>query len=121
MPMSPEALDHLAWLARLELKDAERARLTRDLEQILAYVRVLETVATEGVAPFGPAPEGVGEMRADEVVPGVTREAALANAPETAAEFFALPAVVERSLARSPRRSGSISRACGPERSACRA
>jgi aspartyl-tRNA(Asn)/glutamyl-tRNA(Gln) amidotransferase subunit C len=97
MPMSPEALDHLAWLARLELRADERERLGRDLEGILAYVRILETVATEGVTPFGPAPEGVREMRDDTIVPGVTREAALANAPEPAGEFFALPAVVERS------------------------
>jgi len=95
MPLSPEAIRHLAWLARLELRPDEASRLQRDLDGILEYVRVLEGVAAEGVAAeatSGPATP----LREDEVTPGVSPEAALANAPERVGEFFAVPPVVER-------------------------
>jgi aspartyl-tRNA(Asn)/glutamyl-tRNA(Gln) amidotransferase subunit C len=96
MPMTPAVIDHLAWLARLELTTEEKERLARDLDEFLAYVRILEGVATEGVAPFTPGADDARDLRADEIVPGATREEALANAPESAGEFFAVPTVVER-------------------------
>ncbi len=95
-PITPEAIDHLARLARITLRAEERERLARDLEEILGYARVLERVAIEGVAPLAPAPEDPRALRADEVAPGASREEALASAPEAAAEYFAVPAVVER-------------------------
>jgi aspartyl-tRNA(Asn)/glutamyl-tRNA(Gln) amidotransferase subunit C len=95
MQLPPEAIAHLAWLARLELGPDEARRLRRDLDGILEYVRVLEEVATEGAAAdadASPAPP----LREDEAGPGVAPEAALANAPERVGEFFAVPPVVER-------------------------
>jgi aspartyl-tRNA(Asn)/glutamyl-tRNA(Gln) amidotransferase subunit C len=96
MPMTPAVLDHLAWLARLELTAEEKERLARDLDEFLAYFRILEAVATEGVAPFTPAPDQAPDLRADSPEPGATREEALGSAPERAGEFFAVPTVVER-------------------------
>ena len=96
MAMTPAVLDHLAWLARLELTAEEKERLARDLDEFLSYVRVLEGVATEGVAPLTPPADDARDLRADEIVPGATREEALASAPESAGEFFAVPTVVER-------------------------
>jgi aspartyl-tRNA(Asn)/glutamyl-tRNA(Gln) amidotransferase subunit C len=96
MTMTPAVLDHLAWLARLELTAEEKERLARDIDGFLAYVRILEGVATEGVAPFTPAADDARDLRADEIIPGATRDEALASAPERAGEFFAVPTVVER-------------------------
>lgn len=95
MLLSPEEIAHLAWLARLELRPEEKPRLQRDLDGILEYVRVLEAVATEGIAADAAAGAAT-PLREDEVRPGVPPEAALASAPERIGEFFAVPPVVER-------------------------
>lgn len=95
MGLPPEAIAHLAWLARLELRPEEASRLQHDLDGILEFVRVLQEVATDGIAGASTA-EFEGRLRADEARAGVSPETALANAPERVGEFFAVPPVVER-------------------------
>jgi aspartyl-tRNA(Asn)/glutamyl-tRNA(Gln) amidotransferase subunit C len=95
MIVTPEAVAHLAWLARLELRPDEARGLQRDLEGILEYVRVLDGVATDGIEAT-PASDAAPALREDRVRAGVTQEQALANAPERIGEFFAVPPVVER-------------------------
>ena len=85
----------VAELARLALCDAELAEYGRQLTDILAYVRLLDDVPTDGVEPMPHAIEMSNVFRADEQRESLPREAALSNAPLTDGRFFLVPQILE--------------------------
>ena len=85
----------VAKLARLKLTDTEVDDLTAKLGSILEYVDSLNEVATDDVDPLVHAVELSNVFRADEVVPSLSREAALANAPKTDGQFFLVPQILD--------------------------
>ena len=95
MRLSPEEVDHIALLARLELSPAERERATNELSQILGYFETLNQLDTEGVQPMAHVLNMENVLRPDTPRPGLAREAALQNAPEAADGMFQVPRVVE--------------------------
>ena len=84
----------MARLARLELSEEERAALGEELKAVLGYVAVLERVDTEGVPPTSHPIPLVTPFREDGAVAPMSREQALANAPESDGEAFVVPRVV---------------------------
>jgi aspartyl-tRNA(Asn)/glutamyl-tRNA(Gln) amidotransferase subunit C len=91
-------IDHVARLARLDLADAERDRLREQLGAILEHAATVGEVATDDVPPTARAIPLSNVYRPDEVgvpVGSITREAALANAPETQDDLFKVPRIVE--------------------------
>src|SRR5262249_57664808 len=52
MSLTPDEGRWIAHLARLELTDQELALFTRQLGEVLDYVRQLQTVNTDGVEPL---------------------------------------------------------------------
>lgn len=92
---------HVADLANLELTEAERARLLRDLNSILDYVNRLNELDTADVPPMAAVAEAGGEhaataMRRDQPRPSLGREPGLQNAPETDGTFFKVPKVIDK-------------------------
>ena len=77
MRLTPAEVDHIATLSRLELSDAERERAATELSQIIGYFESLGELDTENVAPTMHALPVENVLRADEVQPGLSREAAL--------------------------------------------
>src|SRR5436305_1133905 len=51
MKITPEEVRETALLARLELDDAEVARMTRELDAILGYMETLAALRVDGVEP----------------------------------------------------------------------
>jgi aspartyl-tRNA(Asn)/glutamyl-tRNA(Gln) amidotransferase subunit C len=94
--LTPEQVDHLAHLARLALREDEKAALTADLNQIVAAVEKIDALDLAGVEPtLGvEAPLAAAALRADEPRPSLSREDALAMAPERTDEGFAVPRVI---------------------------
>jgi aspartyl-tRNA(Asn)/glutamyl-tRNA(Gln) amidotransferase subunit C len=88
-------VEHVARLARLTLGAADRARLRRQLGAILEYIAKLETLDVSGVEPTSHAVPVVNVLREDEVVPGLSAEEALANAPDRRDDFFRVPRILE--------------------------
>lgn len=86
---------HIAKLAALSLDDAEAEALTNDLARIVAYVEELEAVDTSAVPPTAHVQLEAMPLRADEVKPCLPREEALAAAPRTDHDGFAVPTFVE--------------------------
>lgn len=95
MRLSTEEVKHIALLSRLHLSDAERERAENELSQILGYFETLSELDTEGVEPTMHALPVQNVLRRDEVRPGLTRDEALQNAPESADGMFQVPRVVE--------------------------
>ena len=93
--ISEAQVEHVAQLARLALSDAEKQRLTEQLNAILTYMEQLNEVPTEGVEPTAHVLDLVNVFRDDTVRQTLSADAALANAPETAHHFFVVPRIVE--------------------------
>ncbi len=84
----------VANLARLKLTEEEVETFSRQLGDILNFVRQLEELDTSGVEPYIQETEGT-PMREDEPREGLSREEALGNAPEREDGFFVVPRIVE--------------------------
>ncbi len=95
MAVDEETIRRIARLARLELGEAEVARLADEASKILEWVEVLGRVETAGIEPVSAVIPKPHRWRADEVTDGGLGEALLANAPARAHGFFAVPKVIE--------------------------
>ena len=95
MRLTPAEVEHIATLSRLELSDAERERAATELSQIIGYFESLSELDTDNVEPTMHALPVENVLREDVIAPGLSREAALRNAPESADGMFQVPRVVE--------------------------
>lgn len=93
MQIGPEKVVEMARLARLELEPEEIEAFTGELNSILEYVDKLQQLDTTGVEPVSHALSVVNAFREDEMAPSLSREEALANAPEANDEAFIVPKV----------------------------
>jgi len=93
--ISREDVLHVAHLARLHLTDDEVDRMQTQLSNILEAIETLRDVDTSHVGPTASVIQLENVMRDDEVRPGLTREAALANAPLRDDPFLRVPTVLE--------------------------
>ena len=89
-------IEQVAELARLSLKPAEKAKLQKDLEKILAYVDELKKVDTEKVAPMSHVLDQENVFRPDEVRPSEVRDPVLKHAPAREGNFFKVPKVIDQ-------------------------
>ena len=92
--ISKAEVEKVAELARLDLTEAEKSLFGGQLSQILDYVDQLQTVRTEGVPLTSSVAEIQSEWREDVVVPGLTVEQALSNAPESDQGLFVVPKIL---------------------------
>ncbi len=84
-------VQYVARLARLKLTEDEQERMLRELHAVLGYIEHIEELDLKGVEPTSHVVDLVNSLRPDEVRAGLTREQALANAPEVADDGFAVP------------------------------
>ena len=93
--ITPEEVQYVARLARIHLKEAEIKRLGKDLDQILEYVRKLETLDVSDVDPTSHVLPISNVFREDEVKPSLKQEEALSIAVEQKDGSFKVPKVIE--------------------------
>jgi aspartyl-tRNA(Asn)/glutamyl-tRNA(Gln) amidotransferase subunit C len=89
----------VADLANLDLTEPEIGRLAKDMDEILAYMEALNELDTSTVEPMAQVlyqSEETATLRADEIIPPIGNEAALANAPLAGAGYYKVPKVIER-------------------------
>lgn len=95
MNINTEMVDYIAELSRLELQAGEKQDMTAQLEQIIAYMDVLNRLDTAGVEPMSHVFPVKNVLREDEVVPSQDREELLAESPAGDPEAFLVPKAVE--------------------------
>ena len=97
MALSLDEVRRVAALARLKLSAEEEQLFAGQLSDILEHVRALETLDVTGVPPMTHAlAEGEAvALRPDTLVPGLTPEEALANAPAREGTCFKVPRIIE--------------------------
>lgn len=99
MTLSEEDVRYVAELAHLDLTGEEVKKFQPQLAAILEYVQKLNGLDTTNVEPMAQvlASESPNaSLRADEVVPSLPPDTALANAPESGPGLFKVPRVIER-------------------------
>jgi len=86
-----EQVLHVAKLARLRLDDEEVETMSAELSSILGHVETMSELDIEGVEPTSRVVDAENVLRADEEAPSLSRDAALANAPDPASGSFRVP------------------------------
>jgi aspartyl-tRNA(Asn)/glutamyl-tRNA(Gln) amidotransferase subunit C len=97
MPLTLAEVRRVAALARLKLSAEEEQLFAGQLSAILDQVRELETLDVTGVPPMTHAlAEGEAvALRPDALVPGLSPEEALGNAPAREGTCFKVPRIIE--------------------------
>jgi aspartyl-tRNA(Asn)/glutamyl-tRNA(Gln) amidotransferase subunit C len=95
MSLDPATVRRIAKLARIRVEDAQVPQLQAELNGILGWIEQLNEVDVEGVEPLTGAAQMALRMREDVVTDGGIAEEVLANAPDRAGNFYAVPKVVE--------------------------
>jgi aspartyl-tRNA(Asn)/glutamyl-tRNA(Gln) amidotransferase subunit C len=89
--ISREDVLHVAALAQLELSEEEIARLTVELNDILAAVGKVSELDLSDVPPTSHPLAVVNVFRPDEPRPSLPLDDAFANAPERDGDYFRVP------------------------------
>jgi aspartyl-tRNA(Asn)/glutamyl-tRNA(Gln) amidotransferase subunit C len=87
-------VERVAALAHIGLSPEETAEMAAQIGQIVGFVEQLQGVDVAGVAPTDQVNGLVDVTRVDEVRPGLSREAALANAPAQKDGYFMVKRVL---------------------------
>ncbi len=95
MSVTPDDVRHIAALARLRFSEAEQERLAGELSRILDYVDQLDELDTTDVPPMVHVFDATNVFRPDRVEQRITRDDALANAPDADGRYFRVPKVIE--------------------------
>ena len=95
MSLTPEQVQQVAHLARLELKPDKTALYASQLSNILAMVDQLTAVDTTGVMPMAHPLELTQRLRPDVVSEPNRREVYQAHAPSVESGLFLVPKVIE--------------------------
>lgn len=95
--ISRDDVAHLARLARLALTDAELDGFAGQLDAILTHVSTIAAVDVTGVEATDNPLKDVNVTRPDEIVESLAQAEALAAAPRTAENRFAVPQILGES------------------------
>jgi aspartyl-tRNA(Asn)/glutamyl-tRNA(Gln) amidotransferase subunit C len=95
MSLSKADVAKIAHLARLELTEAQLEQYREQLSAILDYADMLNELDLDGVPPTAHAVVQQNVMRQDEVVPGLSLEEVLYNAPKQVDNQFLIQSVLD--------------------------
>lgn len=95
MSIDTATVQKIANLARIHVPQEEEAQLVSDLNRILGLMEQLNEVDTTGVQPLTSVAAQKLPLRADVVTAGGNAADLLANAPDSAGDFFVVPKVIE--------------------------
>lgn len=93
--LTPQDVHRIATLARIEVSDAEAARVQGQLNGILAMIEQMQAVPTDSVEPMSHAQDRGQRLREDRVTEANQREAFQAIAPQVADGLYLVPRVIE--------------------------
>lgn len=95
MEITRQMIDYISYLSRISLSEEEQERMRGELQQIIAYMDVLNTLDTAGVEPMSHIFPVKNVFRADDVEESYDREALLKNAPAPDREAFLVPKAID--------------------------
>jgi aspartyl-tRNA(Asn)/glutamyl-tRNA(Gln) amidotransferase subunit C len=96
MVIDKETVEKVANLARLELDEAEKEALIKDMGEILDFMAKLNEIDTTGVEPLVYMTDETNVYREDVIKQDITTEEGLKNAPKHTNEYFLVAKVIEK-------------------------
>lgn len=95
MQITPELIQYLEALARIDLEPEQEKKISAELQEILTYIDMLNELDTEGVEALSHAFPVTNALRPDVVAPSKPTEVILQNAPNKQDGCFVVPKTVE--------------------------
>jgi aspartyl-tRNA(Asn)/glutamyl-tRNA(Gln) amidotransferase subunit C len=92
--LSKKEVEHVAWLAHIELSNEEKELFTEQFNEILDYFKRIDEIDTEGVEPTYNVLDLSNVSRKDKPIPPLATEEALKNAPRKDRKFIKAPRIV---------------------------
>jgi aspartyl-tRNA(Asn)/glutamyl-tRNA(Gln) amidotransferase subunit C len=92
--LSKKEVEHIAWLAHIELSEKEKDLFTQQFNDILDYFKKIDKVDTRGVQPTYHVLNLMNVYREDEASPTLTTEEALKNTPKKEKKFLKAPRII---------------------------
>ena len=92
--ISKEEVEHVAWLARIELSEEDKDLFTKQFNEIIDYFKKIYAVDTKGVPPTHHVLGLVNIYREDKVLPSLPAKEVLKNAPKKERRFFRAPRII---------------------------
>lgn len=96
MEVNDALIQQLATLARLEINAGESEEIRHDLQRMITFVEKLGELDTTDVKPMLHMTTDTNVMREDRVLPLISREEGLQNAPSHNGEYFKVPKVIKK-------------------------
>ncbi|MFH1604201.1 MAG: Asp-tRNA(Asn)/Glu-tRNA(Gln) amidotransferase subunit GatC [Pseudomonadota bacterium] len=95
MSLSLPEVKRVAWLARIEITDAEAQAVQGHLNGIFRLIEQMQSVETEGVAPMAHAQDVVQRLREDRVTESDEHALYQSIAPQVEGGLYLVPQVIE--------------------------
>lgn len=95
MKVTRKTIEHVANLARLNLTEQQKEKLTIEMEDIISYVDKLNELDTSNIKPMEHVIPIKNVLREDRSEKSYDREKILANAPSSEDGCFKVPKIVE--------------------------
>ncbi len=95
MAVTKNDVEHIAKLAKLEIKDDEINEFTSQLNQMIEYVDKLNELDTDKVKPLSHPVEGENVFREDILKESIPTENALKNSASKTDKYFKVPKVIK--------------------------
>lgn len=92
--VTDDLIAYVSRLARLSLTEAERRELATHFRKVIDFVEELQRLDLEDVDPSIFSLGASNVDREDEVLPSLSSEDALRNAPEKQQTFFVVPRIL---------------------------
>ncbi|MDD5043034.1 MAG: Asp-tRNA(Asn)/Glu-tRNA(Gln) amidotransferase subunit GatC [Candidatus Omnitrophica bacterium] len=95
MSIDKETVQHVAYLARMELESGELEKLSSQLQEILVFIDKLSLLDVKEAEPASHILPLSNVLREDSPKECLTPEEALRNAPAKDGNFFTVPKIIE--------------------------
>jgi aspartyl-tRNA(Asn)/glutamyl-tRNA(Gln) amidotransferase subunit C len=95
MSLTPDQLQRIALLARIDVSPEEAQSVTGRLNRVLGLIDQLQSVDTQGIEPMSHALDLVQRLRPDEVTEPDRRDDYQKGAPAVERGLYLVPKVIE--------------------------
>ena len=95
MSLSLPEVKRVAWLARIEITDAEAEAVRGQLNGIFKLIEQMQSVDTEGIAPMAHGQDVAQRLREDQVTETDQHELYQSIAPQVENGLYLVPKVIE--------------------------
>ncbi|MGM0770122.1 MAG: Asp-tRNA(Asn)/Glu-tRNA(Gln) amidotransferase subunit GatC [Halobacteriota archaeon] len=92
--ITKDEVEHVGWLARIEIDDADAGDYAFKLSSVLDYFGQLDEVNTEGVEPTYHVADIMNVFREDVVTPSLDQEDVLANTASGKDGYIKAPRII---------------------------